>query len=604
MLIRKLAYEGEDKTIMTLNSSKALKLHYTEQRKSPRLSCFLPVTEETQKKYAIDHVCDLSLNGLGVICQKEVQFPNKDQLLEIKVLFPGKSKPLELVAQQVYQKDCFLGLKLVGSEKTAQKHLQDFYLKLCSGKTLEESYRNKPTPLVPSNGNGASHSFDENKRAAQRRELQKDFWIELTSKGAPIVKGKILDESSFGVSFLYESNPGVPLFFGKNHLFTDGLIHGENKTIRTGPAKVCHLTPLPSNNGKRVIKVGLAIGNQPQKPECQVQRVDLKKIQPEASNGILKSEKIGMTEPIPVQFQNDQGETLAGLLNTTFGEKSNKEIPVVIIPPGYGQRKESASLLVQILIHTFMKQGKDLAVLRFDFTRTVGESFTDQEGSTEGAEYLTFTFSQATEDVMSAVRFAEENIYFKASKILFLSSCFASPIVRRVLTEGVSNKISYWVNFFGVASPADWETKFSDGKDLVEEFLSGQRKGVVSFSESLVNVDRLNEDLLENNLASFEDAVREMPQINVPVTWICGEGDSSVSMEQIQKLMTLPSPAPRKMISLDAKQLHFQHIKATPSFYLITQEIFSHLHGKKVTPSVPDPADFKELHKKEWSRLK
>ncbi len=587
---------------MALHLTKTLRLHYIEQRRSPRLSCFLPVAPETQKKYGIAHVADLSLNGIGVVCQPGTPFLTQGQLIEIKVLVPGQGKPVELMGQKIYQQSHLLGLKFVGSQGASQKHLQNFYLQLCSAKNLEEGRSSGENETrAPS----AGVAVESDKRAAERKPLQKEFWIELTSKaGALPIKGKVLDESRYGVSFVYESNLGVPLFFKKGDHFTDGVIHGQNKTIRTGPAKVCHLTPLPSHNGKRVIKVGLAIGNQPQKPECSVHRIDLKKIKTEPSNGAMKSQKKGIVSPIIAHFKNRSGENIVGLLNTTFGETTDKKVPVIVIPPGYGQRKEAASLLTQILIHTFAKQGKDLAVLRFDFTRTLGESYTDWEGELEGGEYLTFTFSKGVEDLGAAIQFAEKNTHFNASEIILLSSCFASPMVRRVLVEGGRHKISAWVNFFGITNPADWMTHQSKGADCLDDFLAGKRKGIVSFSDTLINIDRLNEDLLKHNLASFDDALREMPQIAIPVTWICGEQDSSVSMDQIRELMTLPAPAPRKMISLDAQQLHFQHVKATPSFYLITQEIFAHLHHKKVTPAVPDPKDFKELHQKEWSRLK
>ena len=76
-----------------------------------------------------------------------------------------------------------------------------------------------------------------------------------------------------------------------------------------------------------------------------------------------------------------------------------------MIVPGFAQRKESATLLAQILTQTFLHHKKELAVLRFDFTRALGESFTDvAEEEREGSEYLTFTFSQAIEDLKAALQ--------------------------------------------------------------------------------------------------------------------------------------------------------------------------------------------------------
>jgi hypothetical protein len=53
--------------------------------------------------------------------------------------------------------------------------------------------------------------------------------------------------------------------------------------------------------------------------------------------------------------------------------------PVIIIPPAHGKRKESTSVLAQILVESFAKARRDVVVLRFDGVRNIGESYKDPD---------------------------------------------------------------------------------------------------------------------------------------------------------------------------------------------------------------------------------
>lgn len=600
-----------------LKTADPISFSFVEQRKSPRLPCFLPVTRECREKYGFHHIADISLDGFGLICLAQPNLPADDEMIQLQFYLPGHLKPFELLCQKVYATEKYVGLKIAGTRKSSQKPLKEFYLQLNEAKVLEEgipSYTvtppaKTPEPVSLNGGNVQEKARDpfngSDKRKTNRNKLSQTFQIELHVKGrSKPVQGVVLDESRHGVSFEYEYNPGIPLSFGKGTVFSDGVIRGKDKTVRTGSARVCHVTPLNPRNGKSVIKVGLSIGERQKKTTCSVEKGDPKKINVIQSNGAGQYHYKGVAQPFIVKFKNESGEEIVGLLNTTFGEKAKGPVPVIVVPPGYAQHKESASLLTQILLHTFLNHKKEVAILRFDFTRSLGESFTDLEGDKEGSEYLTFTFSKAIEDTKAALKYAGKNSHFSASQILFLSSGFASPVVRRLLAESAGEKVSYWLNYFGITDPADWMLQITEGNDYFGNYLRGCRSGVVPFPQSLLNIDRVNEDLYRHRLALFEDAKRDMTLIGVPVTWICGENDSVVPVERVNQLMKTAAPAPRKMIRLSAAQLHFQHVRATPSFYIVAREIYFHLFRKKVSPSVPDPSFFKELNQREWSRLK
>lgn len=595
-------------------------LHFVEKRRSPRLPCHLPVDAVCQQKYGFNHITDISLNGVGIFCGRPAPENFKGKHVKLRFYLPGQEKFVERVARVVFADDQNVGLHFLPSEKEEQELYRQYYLSVNRITALEEiqwapqtgadSTEEAPTLVERP---AAEPRMPSDKRASARKPLKQEFRIELTSKNLPIkVTGRVTDESRHGVSFELLHPPGVPLSFRVGHKFSDGVITGNGKTVRTGPARVCHITP--SRTQKGVIKVGLSIpsaksgsASAAAASAFTVVKVNPAKIQPEPTNGAVVKDQPGLSFPIPVHYKNAAGEEIAGLLNTTFGSKTESKIPVVVIVPGYGQRKETAALLTQILIQTFLHQKKDLAVLRFDFTRTLGESYHDlPEEEIAGAEYLTFTFSQALQDLQSTLEYVRKNSHFTPSQIALVSTGFATPLVLRALLEEEKMKIAGWINFFGATDPQEWMKKSAPGIDPAAQVAQGRRFGVISFPGSLIHADRLCADLLQLKMAFLDDARREIAQLAAPITWICGATDATVPLKKVRELMEVSAPASRKLIELPLGHLHYNHVKATPAFYLVAEELFAALHhgGKKVRACVPDPDLLKKITAREWSRLK
>ena len=83
-----------------------------------------------------------------------------------------------------------------------------------------------------------------------------------------------------------------------------------------------------------------------------------------------------------VRFANRKRQEIVGIVNSTRRDPTQPmRTPVVIIPPGYGKRKESLSGVALSIVETFARNGQDIAVLRFDGTNNLGESYKDPSWS-------------------------------------------------------------------------------------------------------------------------------------------------------------------------------------------------------------------------------
>lgn len=584
--------------------AKRLSLCYVEKRKSPRLSCSLPIEAQCRQKYGFNHIVDISLNGVGVLCDRPAAVSLRDKHVRLRFYLPGQAQFTERLACVIFIDGNYVGLHFLAAEKPMHELFKEFYLSVSRNTVLEEGCWARSAVPSPQSESAPASDKTSDKRASARKPLRQEFQIELTSKNRPgKVVGRVLDESRHGISFEFQLPQGVPLSFRAGSIFSDGIITGKTKTVKTGPAKVCHITPVRGTKG--LIKVGLSIVPSKQIPVLNVVKANLFEIKPEPGNGVMKKEIPGVVIPIVVKYKNPQQEELVGLLNTTFGTKIDAPAPVVVIAPGFGQQKEAGALLAQILIQTFLHHKKELAVLRFDFTRSVGESHCDlAEEEKEGTEYLTFTFSQALQDLKATLAYAKKNSHFAASQVCVISSGFSSPVARRALLEEEAGKELHWFSFFGATDPQNWIQQNAARADYVGGFAQGRRSGIVSFLGSLFNADRVSDDLLKTGMAFFDDARREMAQLSAPVTWIAGSSDRTVPAELVRELMAVAAPARRKLIELATDHLSLSQVKATPTFYLLAEEIFESLHGKRVKACVPDPELFKKITQKEWSRVK
>ena len=126
-----------------------------------------------------------------------------------------------------------------------------------------------------------------------------------------------------------------------------------------------------------------------------------------------------------------------------------KRAPVIIIPSPYGRKKEAFAPLVATLLSSFLAAGKKIITLRYDGINRPGESYQDDPQSKSGYEMLSYRISQGLSDLRAAVRFAHDNQYFTAEKVVIVSFSMSAIDVRRLMSQEESG-IDSWVSCMGV----------------------------------------------------------------------------------------------------------------------------------------------------------
>jgi len=303
-----------------------------------------------------------------------------------------------------------------------------------------------------------------------------------------------------------------------------------------------------------------------------------------------------------LRYTNVFGEEIVALVNRTWEDDRKISAPVVIIPPAYGRRKESTCGLALTITENFKQKGKDIVVVRFDYTRAIGESFNDVEEPIEGREYLNIRYSRYVEDIRATIRFSKDNPIFSATQIILVSFSFNGPVARRVVAQDREGDITLWLSPLGAPDTQELVKNSGGGIDYLGNYEKGIRSGIVNFLGSLVNMDQFCEDAIRHQLAFMEDARREMATIKIPVTWIYGTHDGWINPRKILDLMRVKSPAPRRVIQIPTGHMLSTSEEALHAFQLITECIWQHLHHKEIQAVSPSPEWMMKANRLEWDR--
>lgn len=387
--------------------------------------------------------------------------------------------------------------------------------------------------------------------------------------------------------------------------------HG--RTLKQDIAKVAHVTPI----GKNLVKIGLEF--QIERQPYEFRQVTLHDHQRKRSllnlfSNTLMGALYSLTpflknqpQAKTVRYLNKKGEEIVGLLDTTFAlnvQKKNPSIPVVIIPPAFARRKETTSLLALTIIENFKRLGKDIAVLRFDGIRTIGESHNDEECRDKDREMLNFKLTQAIDDLLISLDFVHsDKSPITPSEIIVVSFSNASVAARKAILSSKEYKITYWISAMGITDPQDLILNATCGIDYISNYVSGDREGTFELLGHLVKKEILG-DVINNQMAYLADTRRDMSIIETPVTWIYGKHDYWTNQNRIKDVMSVKSRGRRLVIEVPTGHIVRTGSEAMRVFGLITENIWEHLQGQTIEAN--PPKQFKAFMKSnaEWSRVK
>ena len=425
---------------------------------------------------------------------------------------------------------------------------------------------------------------------------------------------EIVDFNSSGFSVHLDSR-------NKNIFSTDPTLYEaqltqENKILKKGEVKITHTTKMTPDQWKVGFNFRLLrTPYQFLKIQIKPQR---KSLVPPPLSYIGKAlidltARIGnfgektLTQYQRVTYSNLNNEKIVGILNTTRinpqgGGKIN--CPVVIIPPAYARRKETTGLLALTIAENFKKRGEEIAILRYDGIRTIGESHNDEDCKKDRAEMLNFTLSQGIKDLSTTLEYINsKNSPVSPSQILLISFSNASVIARKVILLNKFLNITCWINVMGITDPQDLILNATCGIDYIDQYENGDTLGTFELLGHQVKKNIL-EDVLTNKMARLENARVDIAAINFPIIWIYGKYDYWTNQRRIKDVMSLKSKGKRVLIEVPTGHILRSGKEALLVFNLITEKIWEQCFGFPIKSSSPNRIRATKFTQQEWRNIK
>ncbi len=305
-----------------------------------------------------------------------------------------------------------------------------------------------------------------------------------------------------------------------------------------------------------------------------------------------------------VRFFNSRKEVVSAILDTSVVGDGRFSAPVVIVAPSFGRSKECFSTLSQWLCDRFARLGQPVAVLRFDFTHSKGESYIPERNRAAGRECLDFTLSSALDDLRAAIRFVHHTPLFDATRVVVVGYSMSAPLALRSAVR--DPRVSHVVSVMGVPSIQDAVRNITGGLDYVAGHLKGERYGTVNLLGHLVDMDALCHDAVAHNLATARDTQRDiaaLPQF-VQVSWLVGAHDGWVDERRIEQLLeTKRRRARSDLIVLPTGHVPTMSDEAAAVAEETTRLVWRTVHGGEIPPGAgPDPDTLERIAREEWAK--
>lgn len=305
-----------------------------------------------------------------------------------------------------------------------------------------------------------------------------------------------------------------------------------------------------------------------------------------------------------VRFANARGLEVVGLLNRAFPDEEGTEAPLVLLVPGFGGRKETFSALAGTLVDTFRRHHQDVAVLRIDCTDNLGESECAPGCAAEGRRNLRFTTSGQVADITAALAWARTSASFKPSRIVLITSSFASVAGRVALTRPECADVSLWISYMGAADAQDSILQVAGHVDIVGNHRRGIPNGIITLGGCMVDGDQFCRDLEELQAGSLDDARRDIATIRQDILWIRGRHDAYMDGRRIDDLLSVEAPGGRELIEFDSGHLPRSGAAALEQFVCIAENIHHHVHGSRIQGRVPPLGWLAGNADEEWQRVR
>ncbi len=453
--------------------------------------------------------------------------------------------------------------------------------------------------------------FYSEKRAAPRIQPRGELSVEIALpqpfEGA--VRGKIIDISREGVAFTAQSRSpallaGTPLPSLK--ILEEGQLLWEER------GEVRHVTRL-GEQADAGLRYGIQFGigrmsiQASQAPDIGVSfprgnGPSTQRARPDLL-GTRDPSAALLSPPDVIHLENQQGEEIVGLLNTSL-PLDGGPVPVVLIPPAFGKTKETLFGLALTITQNFRNAGKPVAVFRYDGIRRKGESHKDPDASEPPYEMVKATLTQGAEDIKAVLDWLQLNPRLRASQVILVTFSLSALEARIALRdEACRRRVDYWISCLGTLEFRNLMNRVNCGLDLLEQYQIGIDLGIIPILGNLINMVPYAADVVANRVSTIDQARDDMRHLDLPITWIYGKYDSWITPDLIRDVMSIQADAPREVIAVPLGHNARTSEEALRMFGLITSLVHRSVHKEMIKAALPAKSDLEIMRRSEKDRL-
>ncbi len=306
-----------------------------------------------------------------------------------------------------------------------------------------------------------------------------------------------------------------------------------------------------------------------------------------------------------LRFPNRAGLEVQALLDLARPDaEDGAEMPLLIVVPGFGGRKEQMAQLALTVTEAFARQHADVAVLRFDGTNNLGASEKDPGNEADGKHTLHYRLSGVIDDLAGALRWAETTPRLRPTEIIVMSVSFAACALMSALARGglPGRKPSLWISYMGAPEPRDAVLHVSGHHDPA--VAGGPAARLVTLIGCLVDGERFWQDVQALGLGGLQESEAHMAQIDADVLWIAGQHDGWMDLARVRRLMEVAAPGARRLVVADSGHVPRTGGEARRQFALIAQALWWQVHRSAVAPWSPPLSRLVDAEAAEWAAVR
>ena len=304
-----------------------------------------------------------------------------------------------------------------------------------------------------------------------------------------------------------------------------------------------------------------------------------------------------------VRYRNRSGQTVAGIVDANFDTSDPDARPdvAVVIAPAILKRKEVFGLLARTIVDDLGRDGRKVAVLRFDASHIVGESAMDPRLVAEGRPYYHWTFGHLGADTEASLQYLERR--FRPAKRVLVSVSLSAIPARKVILNDRNAPVDLWIAPYGCPDAQDVLRNYLAGLELFEAYQKGEGPETILIHGRPMRGESLYGQAMADGLAFLEDARRDLSKIRVPVVWILGTYDCWVTRSRVRAMLDAPGGGVREVFECATGHILKTGAEAIELFKLVSESISKHLFQSDRPARDPDLARFATQSEAEWARV-